>query len=78
MARCKLYEIKGPDETHTWSAERCVRDATGDVVIDGRKFRVCKRHQGSRWQLFVTGGWLYAVDPHAEPVKRRKKKDRKK
>jgi hypothetical protein len=76
MARCKVYEIKGPDAERTASAERCVREATGDVVIGGRRYRLCDRHQESRWKRFVEEGWLYGVDPKAEPLKKRKK-DRK-
>jgi hypothetical protein len=78
MARCKLYEIKGPDARRTAGAERCVRESTGDVVIDGRRYRLCNRHQESRWERFVEDGWLYGVDPKSEPLTKRKKKDRKK
>jgi hypothetical protein len=71
VARCKVYEIKGPDPQRTSGAERCVRDVAGEAVIDGRKYRICKHHQDSRWELFVDGGWLYAVDPEAKPTKKK-------
>jgi hypothetical protein len=76
MARCKVYEIQGPDPKRTARAERCTRDAAGDAVIDSQKYRVCKRHGGSRWRLFVEGGWLYAVNPNAAEKKRTAKKKR--
>lgn len=74
MPRCKVYEIKGPDANQTGGAERCVRDATGEVVLDGRRFRTCEHHSKDRWDRFFDGGWLYAVDPKAEPVRNRKGK----
>ena len=73
MARCKAYEIQGPDPKRTSRAERCTRDAVAEAVIAGKTYRICKRHQGPKWQLFVDGGWLYAVDLKSEPVKKKRK-----
>jgi hypothetical protein len=44
------------------------------ISIDGRSYPLCKRHLGERWNLFVDGGWLYAIDEKADPVKKRKGK----
>ena len=77
MARCKVYEIKGPDAKRTGGAERCTRDAVSKTSMDGRSYPTCKRHQGSAWKLFVKGGWLYALDPKAEPVAKGKRKKKK-
>jgi hypothetical protein len=74
LARCKAYEVKGPDPSRTSAAERCAREAVAKSVINGKTYAICKRHQGGRWRLFVDGGWLYAVDLRAEPVLKRKKK----
>ncbi len=76
MARCKVYEIRGPDAKRTGGAERCVREAGDEVVLEGRRFRTCEHHRKKRWDLFVDGGWLYTVDPKAEPVKKHKKRKR--
>jgi hypothetical protein len=61
MARCKAYEIQGPQANKKASAVRCVRDAAGKEVVDGRSFPVCKKHRGKAWTLFVADGWLYAI-----------------
>jgi hypothetical protein len=61
MARCKAYEIQGPSASKKASAVRCVRDATGKKIVDGRSFPVCKKHGGKAWTLFVADGWLYAI-----------------
>lgn len=63
MARCKVYEIQGPDAARTAGAARCHRDAAATKLkLDDRKYAVCKRHRGDAWQLFVKDGWLYAVE----------------
>lgn len=74
MARCKVYEIKGPDSKRIAGAERCVNEAASEVAMKVRRFRVCQRHQKDRWRLFVEGGWFYAVDPKSDPTKKRKRK----
>ncbi len=71
MARCKIYEIQGPDPARTAAAVRCHRTADAKVTIGNRKFDICKKHQGSGWELFERGGWLYAVDLNSKPPKRR-------
>ncbi len=74
LARCKVYEIKGPDKKRTGGAERCTREVATKISVNGRSYPLCKRHLGGRWNLFVDGGWLYAIDENAEPVKKRKGK----
>ena len=69
MARCKAYEIQGPDPAKTAGAVRCVRDAAVKVKVDGKSYSVCKKHQGKAWKLFRKGGWLYAVDLDAKKKK---------
>ena len=62
MARCKVYEIQGPDAARTAGAVRCHREATSTKMkLDDRKYPVCKRHRGTAWHLFVNDGWLYAI-----------------
>ena len=74
MARCKIYEIQGPDPGQTAGAIRCHRDADRKVAIDGREVPICKKHRGKAWHLFRAEGWPYAVDLDAEPPAKRKKK----
>ena len=62
MARCKTYEIQGPDPGKTAGAVRCARESTGKLEVDGKKYPVCKKHHGDAWNLFVKDGWLYAVN----------------
>jgi hypothetical protein len=73
VARCKVYEIQGPDPARRWRAERCVRPATGKSTVDGKSYPICKRHKGTRWTLFIGDGWLYAIDLNATPMKSKKK-----
>jgi len=53
------------------------RARSSKSVIAGRSYPICKRHQGGRWNLFVDGGWLYAIDLKAEPVVKPKRKKKK-
>ncbi len=69
MARCKAYEIQGSDPSRTAGAVRCHRTATATASIGRRSFPVCKRHRGGKWQLFIEGGWLYAVNDASHPPK---------
>jgi hypothetical protein len=63
VARCKVYEIQGPDAARTAGATRCHRDATATKLkLDDRKYPVCKQHRSDKWELFVKGGWLYAIE----------------
>jgi hypothetical protein len=73
LARCKIYEIQGPDPSKTSGAVRCHRTAVAKIEIDDKDINICKKHQGKGWQHFRTGGWVYAVDLNAPPPKRRKK-----
>jgi hypothetical protein len=73
LARCKIYEVQGPDPSKTAGAVRCHRPAVAKIAIDDKEFNICKKHGGKGWQHFRTGGWLYAVDLNAQPRKRRKK-----
>jgi hypothetical protein len=73
LARCKIYEIQGPDPSKTSGAVRCHRTAVAKIEIDDKEINICKKHQGKGWEHFRTGGWAYAVDLNAEPRKRRKK-----
>ena len=73
MARCKIYEIQGPDPSKPAGAVRCHRTAVAKVEIDDKEINICKKHQGKAWQHFRTGGWAYAVNLNA-PTRKRKKK----
>lgn len=73
MARCKIYEIQGPDPSKTAGAVRCHRTAVAKLEIDDKEINICKKHQGKAWQHFRSGGWVYAVDLSAQPRKRHKK-----
>lgn len=76
MARCKVYEIQGPDASRASGAQRCHHDATTKIEVDGHKISVCKKHDGGRWTLFrADDGWVYAVDLDAPPTKNKKKRD---
>lgn len=79
MARCKAFEIKGPDASRTAGAERCVRDAVTTSKVDGKSYPICTRHDGAHWSLFRSDGWLYAIDLDAQPVPEtvKRKKQRK-
>jgi len=68
MARCQVYEIQGPDPSRTAAAVRCHRPSVAEISLDDRSFRICKHHQAKRWERFVTGGWLYAVDLASAPI----------
>jgi hypothetical protein len=74
VARCKIYEIQGPDPSQTASAVRCHREATAKIAIDSREVPVCKRHRGKEWQAFRKGGWPYAVNLDADPPKKKRRK----
>jgi hypothetical protein len=74
VARCKIYEIQGPDPSQTAGAIRCHRDADRKVAIDGREVPICKKHRGKAWHLFRAGGWSYAIDLDAEPPVKGKKR----
>lgn len=74
MARCKVYEIEGPDPSKTAGAVRCHRDGVSKVTIDGHDVMVCKKHRGKNWKLFRKSGWTYAVDLDADPPKSRKRR----
>jgi hypothetical protein len=80
LARCKVYEIQGPDRSRTARAQRCHREATDLAVVGARVVAVCGRHDAKPWELFLgTDHWVYAVNPKAEPAKKVKKgKKRKK
>jgi hypothetical protein len=73
MARCKLYEIPGPDAARTASAVRCHREATSQVTVDGKTVRACEKHRAKKWTPFMRDGWVYVVDLAAEPPKRSSK-----
>jgi hypothetical protein len=73
VARCKVYEIQGPDPARRWRAERCVRPAAGKTTVDGKTYPICQRHKGAGWNLFIGDGWLYAINFRADPPKRKKK-----
>jgi hypothetical protein len=73
VARCKVYEIQGPDPAQTASAVRCHREAVGKVKIDAREFPICKKHRADDWQLFRKGGWPYAVNLDSSPPKKKRK-----
>jgi hypothetical protein len=66
MARCKAYEIQGPNPAKTASAERCARESAGKLKVDGKSFPVCKKHHAKAWDLFMKDGWLYAVNLNAK------------
>ena len=69
MARCKAYEIEGPNPANTSSAVRWHRDAGGKVQVDEKSLPICKRHRGEAWYLFIRiirDGWLYAVNVDAK------------
>jgi hypothetical protein len=74
VARCKIYEIQGPEASQTAGAVRCHRDAVARITVAERDVRVCKRHQGDNWRLFLEDGWVYAVDREAAVPKAKKKK----
>jgi hypothetical protein len=74
MARCKVYEIQGPDPARRWRAERCVRPAAGKTTVDGKSYPICKRHKSRSWNLFIGDGWLYAIDLTADAAKPKKRK----
>ena len=73
MARCKLYEIPGPDAARTASAVRCHREASSHVTVDDKRVRACDKHLAKRWTLFMRDGWIYAVDLAADPPKQSSK-----
>jgi hypothetical protein len=73
VARCKIYEIQGPDPSRTAGAVRCHREAVDKITIDDHKFNICKKHAGKGWAHFVADGWPYAVDIKAPPVKKKRK-----
>ena len=73
MARCKVYEIQGPDSAATAGAVRCHRDADGTRDVDKKSFPICAHHNKKPWQLFVKDGWVYAVDLNAPELKREKR-----
>ena len=75
MARCKVYEIQGPDPSRTAGAVRCHRDSDGTREVDKQTFPICSYHDKKRWQVFVKDRWLYAVDLTApEPKKKKQQK----
>jgi hypothetical protein len=76
VARCKVYEIQGPDPRKTDGAVRCHRDAHGETTVDGTGYPICRHHSHKRWQLFTKNRWLYAIDLNAEAPKRPKPKKR--
>jgi len=69
VARCKVYEVQGPDPARTAGAVRCHRDVASNVTVNEKKFPVCKRHHSKGWELFMQDGWLYAVDRAAKRAK---------
>jgi hypothetical protein len=71
VARCKVYELQGPDPSRTAGAVRCTRDAVRRHEIDGKKFPICKHHDRKKWDLFVKDSWLYAVDLNSRAVKKK-------
>jgi hypothetical protein len=73
LARCKVYEIQGPDPARTAGAVRCHRDVHARQEIDGLTVSVCKRHGHEKWSLFAKDSWVYAVDLNAPVPKQRKK-----
>jgi hypothetical protein len=79
VARCKVYEVQGPDRSHPASAHRCRRDATELAIVDHRVVSVCAKHDHEPWELFVGADqWLYALNPNADPMTEKKKGRRKK
>jgi hypothetical protein len=66
VARCKTYEIQGPNPAKTAGAVRCTRDSSGKLAVDGKTFPVCKKHHDKTWTLFVKDGWLYSVNLNAK------------
>ena len=76
MARCKVYEIQGPDPAQMAGAVRCHRDAVATIEIDNQTFKICEEHQGEAWELFLSDGWSYAVDLDAKPTKKAKREQR--
>jgi hypothetical protein len=74
VARCKVYEVQGPDPGRTAGAVRCHRDAHGATAVDGRDYAICRHHSHRRWELFVKDRWLYAVDLNAEAQRPKKTK----
>ena len=76
---CKVYEIQGPDRSHTASAQRCHRAATELAIVDHRVVSVCAKHDHEPWELFVGADQgLYALNANADPVTKKKKARRKK
>jgi hypothetical protein len=71
VARCKVYEIRGPDPSRTAGALRCTRDVVRRRRLDGKKFPLCKHHDRKKWGLFVRESWLYAVDLNSKAVKKK-------
>jgi hypothetical protein len=69
VARCKIYEIQGPDPSRTAGALRCHRDAVSNVEVDAPPpVPVCDHHRSVKWSLFRgSDGWTYAVDVDAQP-----------
>jgi hypothetical protein len=66
VAYCKVYEIPGRDARRTDAAVRCLRTATSHAIMDSYKVPICDVHQAEGWELFMHGGWAYAIDPNAE------------
>jgi hypothetical protein len=79
VTRCKVYEIQGPDRSHTASAHQCRRAATELAIVDHRVVSVCAKHDHEPWELFVGADQgLYALNANADPVTKKKKARRKK
>jgi hypothetical protein len=74
VARCKVYEIQGPDPGRTAGAVRCHRNSHGDIGVDGKTYPICRDHSHKQWEFFVKDRWLYAVDLNAPAPKRHKRK----
>jgi hypothetical protein len=78
VARCKVYEIQGPDASRTASARRCVREATDLAVVGRRVVAVCHKHERKPWELFGgKDGWVYAVNMNADTPSEKKQKSKK-
>jgi hypothetical protein len=75
LARCKVYEIQGPDPSRTSSAVRCLRDAAATITLELHSgVPVCDKHQSNGWSLFRgNDGWVYGVKLDAEPPTHSKK-----
>ena len=73
MARCKVYEIQGPDDPRTAGAVRCDREAVTTIEVDNQTFKICEEHQGEVWDLFLGDASSFAVDLDAKPTKKTKR-----